>query len=123
MFVEALETLAQRSSRISYSCPSSITEWLAEVAQARFFVTARLHHIIAAAALSAPAVAMSGNTPKSEAMCSMPGRPRPLDAGSPNFVADFSERLKTASREGAPATTFSQQAELVQLERKNFVWA
>lgn len=57
----------------------SLPAWMGWLASAEVVITGRFHHFVAAAAVSAPLVYSSGNTPKTDALVEMVGAPQTID--------------------------------------------
>lgn len=111
------ETMRGVLSSLRLVEPGTADEWIARIAHARLVITGRFHHLIAAAATTAPVVMMPGNTPKSDGVCSMLNFRTPISTSSAYLAGALSEAVS-----GPDATSVGSASRLRELAAANFGW-
>jgi polysaccharide pyruvyl transferase WcaK-like protein len=84
--------------QIVYLRPASADEWLGLIAASPLVVTGRFHHLVAAACLRTPVVAMPSNTPKNSGLCMSLGWAPPITPMAPGFASLLQSRVRAPAR-------------------------
>jgi len=98
---------------------SSMEEWLNTINQAKFLVSGRFHHSIAAFCLNTPFIALNSNTHKVHAICALLAQEPPLLFADPNLVGHLLERTEAILSGPVPSNQAKIQ-EICELAEKNF---